>query len=524
MDEQQLGNPEAVGQPHTGGPGEREVEVLVVGAGLAGIGAGVMLRDAGFPDFVIIDRADEFGGTWYANTYPGVACDIPSQVYSYRAAPYTEWSMVFAPGAEIQRYLLGVVERHGLRDHASLRTEMLAARWDDPDARWTVQTTSGTYRARFMIVGTGVLEDPRVPDIPGLTEFPGRVFHTARWPKEDDLAGERVAVVGTGASAIQVVPEIQPRVSRLSLFQRTPAWVLPKPDLTHGRLFRAGVRRWPLLRRLMRGAEWVGVELFLKSLFSVRVSNLVARVAKYNIRRSIPDPVLRAKLTPDYVLGCKRALLSNTYYRALAQPNVEVIASGLVAVEGSELVAVDGTRCAVDSIVLATGFHFVDPPVYRLIHQRDGRTVAQRWDGRPEAYLGTAIAGCPNMLVISGPNGSTASVFAGVDATLDYIREALVTVRERGLLTFEVRPEVARAWKAETNRYLAGSMHSVGGCSNQYTDRDNNNVTLFPASMSGMRRRLSRFDMENYDVRTLESQRSPERSPLANADVHGAGT
>jgi cation diffusion facilitator CzcD-associated flavoprotein CzcO len=478
----------------------RSVEVLVVGAGVAGTCAGVTMRRAGVEDFVIIDRAPEFGGTWYANTYPGIACDIPSQVYSYSFAPHLEWSRVFAPGAEIQEYLLGVVRRYGLRDKASLGTELLGAHWDDEQALWVADTSTGTYRARFMIVGTGVLEEPRVPDIPGLAEFPGRVFHSARWPGDADLSGRRVAVLGTGASSIQIVPEIQPLVSRLTVFQRTPAWVIPKLDLRHSAPFRALVRRSPSLGRALRRVEWAGVEAFLASLYSRRASNAVSLLGRYNIRRSIKDPVLRRALTPDYVLGCKRALLSNTYYTALAAPNCDLVASGVSAVEGNTVVAADGTRRDVDTIILATGFHFVDPPIYRRIRARDGRTVAQRWDGRPEAYQGTSIAGCPNMFVISGPNGSTASVFASIEATCGYIRSAMRTVRERRLRTVEVRAEVAGKWKAAANRHLAGTMHSVGGCTNQYVDRDNNNVTLFPATMTRMGEVLEHFDVENYQV------------------------
>jgi cation diffusion facilitator CzcD-associated flavoprotein CzcO len=499
---------------------DRDVEVLVVGAGVAGICAGVRLRKAGIEEFVIIDRALEFGGTWYANTYPGIACDIPSQVYSYSFAPHREWSRVFAPGAEIQRYLLGVVDEYGLRAHAALGTELLEARWDDGTARWMVTTSAGGYRARFLVVGTGVLEDPRMPDIPGLAEFPGAVFHSARWPGDADLTGRRVAVLGTGASAIQIVPEIQPLVQRLTVFQRTPAWVVPKLDLRHGRTFRALVRRRPWVARALRTVEWAGVDAFLASLYSRRASTAVSVGARWNMRRAIKDPDMRRALTPDYVLGCKRALLSNTYYRALAAPNCDLVASGVASIEGDEVVASDGTRRRVDTIVAATGFHFADPPIYRRIHARDGRTVAQRWDGRPEAYQGTAIAGCPNLFTISGPNGSTASVFASIEATCAYITSAMRIVRERRLRSVEVPEAVARRWKAAANRHLATTMHSVGGCTNQYVDRDNNNLTLYPATMRGMGAALSRFDVENYAV-THDVAPNPSAAPAPQA-VPGA--
>jgi cation diffusion facilitator CzcD-associated flavoprotein CzcO len=349
----------------TTGAATREIEVLVVGAGVAGICAGVTLNRIGLSDYVIIDRAPEFGGTWYANTYPGLACDIPSQVYSYSFAPHREWSRVFAPGPEIQEYLLGVVERHGLRPHAALETELASLRWDDAAARWTAETTKGTYRARWVIVGTGVLEEPRMPDVPGLADFPGRLFHSARWPRDGgaaDLAGRRVAVLGTGASAIQIVPEIQPAAERLTVFQRTPAWVVPKLDVVHSTAFRALARRFGVVGWALRGLEWIGVEAFLASLYSRRASTAVSLAVRWNIRRSIRDRALRRALTPDYVLGCKRALLSNTYYRALAEPNCELVASGVVAVRGNTVVAADGTERDVDTIVLATGFHWSTRP------------------------------------------------------------------------------------------------------------------------------------------------------------------
>lgn len=481
------------------------VDALVVGAGLSGIGAGVTLARAGWHDFVIVDKCADFGGTWRANTYPGVACDIPSQVYSFGFAPHREWSRIFAPGEEILRYLHRVADEWDLRRRTRFGTELLEATWDESSGRWMARTSGGEYRARILVLGTGILEDPKLPPVPGLAQFPGRVFHTSRWPDDYDPRGERVAVIGTGASTVQVLPEIQPLVARLSLLQRTPAWVLPKPDWKHSRAVRALVRRVPGAQKALRGMQWVGAEAFLASLLSARASKTIAVAARWNIRRAITDPVKRAALTPDYVLGCKRALLSNTYYPALAADNVELVPSALAQVRGSTVIAGDGSGREVDTIILGTGFHVVDAPIWAAVRDRAGERLADRWKGSPTAYKGITVSGCPNMFVLWGPNGSSASVFTAVESSLGYLGAALRTIREQGLRSVEVRPEVEAGWKAMANAYASRSMHNIGGCQTYYLDRNGENMTLFPASMRGMRDQLRTFDLDAYDVSRGES-------------------
>jgi cyclohexanone monooxygenase len=381
------------------------VHALVVGAGMSGIGAGATLRRTGVDDFLIIDQASDFGGTWRANTYPGVACDIPSQVYSYRFAPHREWSRVFAPGAEIHRYLLGVVDEYRLRERTRFGTELLDARWDPDALRWLVQTSTGPVAARILVLATDILEDPRLPPVPGLESFPGRIFHSSRWPEGYSGAGDRVALVGTGASSVQILPEIAARARRVTLFQRTPAWVLPKPDWTHSPPMRWLVRRVPGARAALRGAQWAGAEAFLWSLRSLPASNAIAAAGRWNIRRAIKDPATREALTPDYVLGCKRALLSNTYYPALARPNVD-LAGALTEARGDVLVGAGGTEHTADTVVLGTGFHVVDAPIYDRVRGRDGLTLAERWKGSPKAYKGVTMASCPNAFILWGPTGA----------------------------------------------------------------------------------------------------------------------
>jgi cyclohexanone monooxygenase len=354
--------------------------------------------------------------------------------------------------------------------------------------------------ARVLVLATGILEDPRVPPVPGLSEFPGRVFHSSRWPADYDPTGERIALVGTGASAIQILPEIAPKVARITLFQRTPAWVLPKPDWTHSTAIRTLVRRLPGAQRLLRALQWAGAEVFLAALRSVKLSNLIARLAKWNIRRAILDPTARAALTPGYVLGCKRALLSNTFYPALARPNVDLAATALAEVRGNTLVGADGSIAEVDTVILGTGFHVVDAPIYAAIRGRDGLSLADRWKGSPRAYKGITMSGCPNAFILWGPNGSSASVFTAVEASLGYLGAALRTMRAERLWTVEVREQAETAWKDMANRYAAKSVHNIGGCQTYYVDRNGDNLTLFPASMIGMKRGLRTFDLEAYHV------------------------
>jgi cation diffusion facilitator CzcD-associated flavoprotein CzcO len=477
------------------------VEALVVGAGLSGIAAGVKLRREGIDDFAIIDKGPEFGGTWRANTYPGVACDVPSQVYSFAFAPSREWSRVFAPGNEIFRYLLDVVDRFELRKHARFGCEMLSARWNEVTSRWDVETTTGDFQARFLIVGTGPLEDPLIPSVPGLDSFPGRAFHSAQWPSDYDARGDRVAVIGTGASALQIFPEVAADADRIALFQRTPPWVIPKPDWQHSRLFRGAIRRFPSVAPAMRRAEWMFASAVLMSLYSVTAGRGIAHLARYNINRAIKDPEVRAALTPDYVPGCKRLGLSNTYYPALARPNATLIASGLAQVEGSTLIASNGASFEADTIIFSTGFQVADAPVHRRIFGRDGRSLAERWDGCPRAYKGITMSGCPNAFMLLGPNGLSSSQTVSAEAQAGHVAAAIRTVRDRDLRSIEVRESVEMAWKTGANRKLARLVHSRGGCQAFYLDRAGNNAAMYPSrTLGGVVKDLRDFDIDAYDV------------------------
>ncbi|HEV7687117.1 MAG TPA: NAD(P)/FAD-dependent oxidoreductase, partial [Acidimicrobiia bacterium] len=315
----------------------------------------VRLKDAGFDDFVVLERAGEVGGTWRDNTYPGAACDVPSHLYSFSFAPNPDWSRSFSPQAEIQDYLRRVATDFGVRPHIRFHHEVLGAVWDEARQRWRVATTAGDFDADILVSATGALSDPAVPPLPGLERFEGTVFHSARWDHGHNLTGQRVAVVGTGASAIQFVPRIQRRVGHVTVFQRTPPWILPRWDRPFRPSERWAFRHLPLIQQLARaGIYWGREQMVAGFVVAPGLMRAAERLARRHLERSVPDRELRARLTPDYRIGCKRILISNDYLPALTQPNVRLVAAGLAEVRERSVVAADGTEHEVDTIIFGT--------------------------------------------------------------------------------------------------------------------------------------------------------------------------
>ena len=358
----------------------RDLDVVVVGAGFAGLGAAIQLSRRGRESFVVLERADDVGGTWRDNTYPGVACDVPSHLYSFSFAPRPDWSRVFAPGAEVQDYLRSCARE--VAGHLRLGTEVRRARWDEDAGRWRVSTDRGEFRARVLVLAAGRLTEPRVPDVEGLASFPGPVFHTARWDHDADLRGLRVAVVGTGASAVQVVPRLARDVRRLTLFQRSAPYVVPRGDAAYTPGERAGFARSPQRVADLRARVFEDMERGIGARLGVpRLLEEFRRRALDHLADQVPDPRLRAVLTPDYEVGCKRVLLSDEFYPALQRPNVSLVPAALQRVDGSTATAGDGSRHELDAVVLATGFHAAQQPYAQRVVGRGGRTLAQAWSG-----------------------------------------------------------------------------------------------------------------------------------------------
>jgi cation diffusion facilitator CzcD-associated flavoprotein CzcO len=477
-----------------------EHDVAIVGSGFSGLAMAVRLLRDGMDDFVVLERARDVGGTWRDNSYPGCACDVPSHLYSLSFAPNPEWSATFSPQAEIQAYLRRVARACGVLPHVRFECALEGAEWDESAQRWELATSSGPLRARVLILAVGPLSEPSVPSLPGLDRFTGRAFHSAAWDHGHDLTGERVAVIGTGASAIQFVPRIQPRVERLHVFQRTPPWVMPRRARPLSRLERAVYRRLPAAQRAMRAGIYWARELYAIPLLRASLAPLTKRLGLRFLRAQVRDPELRQKLTPAYVPGCKRVLISNDYLPSLGRPNVEVVTDGIAEVRERSIVTTDGREREVDTIVFGTGFRVTDFPIADYVRGRGGRRLSDVWQNSPRAHRGAAVAGFPNMFFLLGPNtglGHT-SVVVMAEAQAGYVLEALRHMRARVAGAIEVRPEAQEAWNAAVQRRMPGTVWTAGGCASWYIDRTGANTTLWPGYTFTFRRLMRRFDPASY--------------------------
>ena len=478
---------------------EHIYDVLIVGAGISGIGAAIRLLKEGFTDFVILEKAADLGGTWRDNTYPGCECDVPSALYSYSFAQKPDWTRNFAGQAEILDYVRDTAQSHGILPYIRFSQPVERSQWDEAAGHWVVKAGSNTYYARTTIACGGYLHEPIIPSIPGLKEFKGKLFHSSRWDHEHDLTGERVAVIGTGASAIQFVPKIQPQVKSLAIFQRTAQWVLPKPNRRNEGLKRRVLSQAVLLN-LWRKMLYGGFESFGIGFRRPALLRQFQKIGVSHIKRKVADPELRAKLTPDYTLGCKRVLMSNHYYPALCKPNVDLFATGVKELRGNVVVGADGSEAEADTIILGTGFYVTEQPIAKHVFDAKGRSLSEAWAGRMEAYRGTCIAGFPNSFMVLGPNLGIGhnSAFVVIEAQFDYIMSALTTMRDKQLSRIEVRPEVQARFNVEVQKDLQTTVWNTGGCSSYYLDKNGFNSIGFPWSTLKMRKLLSAFDEGSY--------------------------
>jgi cation diffusion facilitator CzcD-associated flavoprotein CzcO len=478
------------------------VDIAIVGAGFGGLGMAIRLRQEGNEDFVVLERAPDVGGTWFANTYPGCQCDVPSNLYSFSFAPKHDWTHSYPEQPQILEYLRECVARFGIGDRIRLNTELQNATYDASTRRWTIETSSGEpFTARILVAAPGLLSEPSVPPVPGLDTFTGTLFHSARWNHDHDLSGERVAMFGTGATAVQIAPRIQPAVRRLTVFQRTPPWVLPHPDREITARQKRLYARAPLLQKLSRAAIYTMREGYvLGFVLQPRILKLPETVAKLHMRKYVKDAKLREKLTPKYAIGCKRILLSDDWYPAITAPNAELVTDPVERVEGNTIVTRDGMRREVDTIVLATGFSPTDPPIARRIANGDGQTLSQAWNGSPQAFLGTTVAGFPNLFLLYGPNlnlGHSSIVYM-LESQIRYVMDALDTMRARDASEVEVRPEAQSRWNDYLQERLSGTVWDTGGCSSWYLDANGRNSVNWPDFTFNFRRRASAFDPADY--------------------------
>jgi cation diffusion facilitator CzcD-associated flavoprotein CzcO len=436
-------------QPTTPGPTPIDYQVVIVGAGFGGIGAAVELRNAGIDSFVIVDKATDIGGTWHANTYPGVAVDIPSIYYSFSYEPPETWSRFFAPGREVKAYAYQLVDRYALRPHLLLDTAVNSATWDDDTDTWTTTLADGqTLTSQFVIAAVGGLEQPKLPDIDGIDTFTGKTVHTARWDHDYDYTGKRIAVIGTGATALQLVPEIAKIASYLTVFQRTPIWVAPKPDFPMANLLRTSLSHVPGLRRTIRSGVVMGIDIGLTVAYSLHsklpfVLNATGAALKLWYRSQVRDPDLREKLTPTYAIGCKRPSVSNDYLKTYNRDDVDLVTDKIARVTPTGVVTTDGAEHSVDVLVCATGFKVMErgctPPF--PVRGRDGVDLNEWWDqNRYQAYQGVTVPGYPNTFMITGPYGFAAgSYIAMIECTSRHAARVISETLRRGASAAEIR-------------------------------------------------------------------------------------
>ena len=475
--------------------------IAILGAGFGGLGMAIRLKQEGIEDFVVFERDTEVGGTWWANSYPGCQCDIPSNLYSFSFAPNPNWDRAYPMRDQILGYLRDCADRFGVRPHVRTGTELLDARWVAGHQRWELETSTGRVAARVLIAAPGLLSEPFTPAPPGLDRFKGNAFHTADWDHSDDLTGRRVALLGSGASAVQVVPEIQPIVGRLHLFQRTPPWVIPHPDHAVADGMRELYRRVPGLQKLSRAGIYALREpMALGMTRDIRWVKLQEVNARLHLRRQVPDPELRARLTPDYEIFCKRIILSSSWYPAIQAPNVDLVGSGVAEVREHSVVDGDGVEREIDTLIFATGFKPAELRIAERIRGRDGGSLAEVWEGSPQAYLGTTVTGFPNLLFFYGPNlnlGHSSIVYM-LESQISYALDALDTMRRIGAAEFDVHPGAQAAYNQELQERLAETVWNTGGCGSWYFDRNGRNSVQWPGFTFEYRRRTRRFDAEAY--------------------------
>lgn len=502
-----------------------EFEVLIVGSGFSGLGMAIKLKEAGIRDFVVLEKAGSVAGTWRENTYPGCACDVPSHMYSFSFEPNPEWSGMYAPQHEIRDYLERCADKYGVRPQIRFSTRAVSAAWDGEAGLWRCVAEGPDGReeltARFVVSGIGGLHVPAAPSFRGIESFAGDVFHSATWNHDVELEGKRVAVVGTGASAIQFVPEIAGKVAQLDLYQRTAPWVLPKLDRRIPRIERRIYRRFPTLQRAYRhGIYWYLELVMLRAVKSERFGRIFEWLGRRNLERQVSDPDKRRSLMPDYEFGCKRLLMSNTYYRALDRPNADVVTDGIAEIRPRSIVAGDGAEREVDVIILGTGFDTHAMASSVALRGQEGCLIADEWSaGGIQAHRGTMVAGYPNLFFLLGPNTGLGhnSVIYMVECQIDLALQAMAHARASHGAGIAPRAEAQAAYNLRLQDQLANAVWSRS-CKSWYVDAHGRNITLWPHETWRFRNELAKLKPEEYElVPRLVAARAPDpaREPAA---------
>ncbi len=473
---------------------------IIIGAGFSGIGMAIRLRQSGIDDFVILERAGAPGGTWRDNSYPGCACDVQSSLYSFSFAPNPDWSHSYARQPEIQAYLEHCVAEYDIGRHIVYGQTVTEANWKDTEQHWAVHTPGHVWTGQLLIMASGPLSEPAMPSLSGLESFLGPVFHSARWDHSLNLTGQRVAVIGTGASAIQFVPKLQPLVEQLDVYQRTPPWILPRWDRTVPAWRKSIYRRFPAAQRLQRGALYVTRELLHFPFRHLAATGVVEAAARRHLRAQVPDASLRARLMPSYRIGCKRILVSDDYYPAIGAPNVSLVTDPIATVTPKGIRTATGATRAADILILGTGFRPTDPPLAPHIIGRHNRSLAEHWRGSPVAYMSTTVAGFPNFFMLLGPNtgvGHT-SVVLLAEAQIEHVLAMTHALQQRGATAVEPSSAAQIAYVSWIDRRLSTTVWNRGGCRSWYLDHTGRNSTLWPDGIGAFRRRVSVPQLADY--------------------------
>jgi cation diffusion facilitator CzcD-associated flavoprotein CzcO len=484
---------------------EVNVDVLIIGAGFAGICMGIKLREAGMDSFLIIEKSADIGGTWWDNRYPGCACDIPSHLYSFSFEPSADWTRMYPGQQEIQDYLKGCVARHQLAPHIRLNMRFCEAIWDEAAGNWRATTHDGVQiNARVLVSGMGALHVPRYPDIKGIERFKGPAFHSSTWDHGVDLAGKNVAVVGTGASAIQFVPQIAPLAGKLLLFQRTPAWIVPRLDFAFSDKWKRRFRSIPLTRWALRQyIFWRQEFRVLGFLGNESIRKKAEEIALRHLARRIKAPKMREALTPKYLLGCKRVLVSDDFYPTLNRPNVELVTDAIAEVRDHSVVTRDGTERPIDVLIYGTGFRATEPLIGCRVVGRGGVEIHDAWGKRMSAYLGVTVTGFPNFFMLLGPNTGLGhnSVVLMIEAQVRYAMKCLRLLKRRKQRVIEVRPESQQRFVDEIYRRMGGTVWQSGGCKSWYQDQSTGEITtIWPGSVVSYLRRTRNVSPSDYQL------------------------
>lgn len=477
-------------------------DTIVVGAGISGIAAAYQMNKAGYHDYIVLEKASRVGGTWRDNNYPGCGCDVPSAVYSFSFSPSHKWSHLFAKQPEILNYLEEVAAKFDLNKNTEFNNELISAKWDESKNIWNLETSKGSYQAKTVVFTTGPITEPSMPKIKGIETFKGKMFHSARWNHDYDLTGKRIAVIGTGASAIQFVPQVQPLAKELLVFQRTAPWVLPKADMDLNDTAKGLINKFPVIQETWRKSI---VQILNGINFGLRHPKVLKPVnflSRQLLRLQITDDKLRQDVTPNFDIGCKRLLFANNYYPALQQDNVNLIPHGLVEIDGNTVIAANGERHEVDVIILGTGFEVSHPPIGKRVTDSTGQILAERWkDSSPEAYLGASIEKVPNAFLVLGPNILVYDSFIGIaEAQVGYIVDALLKMRDQKFTRFEIKRDVVRYHNIKVQKHLKTTVFNAGGCKSYYLDANGRNFAAWPWSLAELKKRLKAMDLKDYDI------------------------